>query len=74
MTPSTCLSDDEIDDICVGLTQSLAKVRYLTSLGLHVLRKPNGAPLVNRAHFDQVTGNVAKAHNLKPTGPIWGVH
>jgi hypothetical protein len=74
MTHSTCLSDAEIDEICEGLVQPLAKVRYLTSLGLHVLRKPNGAPLVNRAHFDAITGNCAKSSPLTSSGPVWGVH
>ena len=72
MTPN--LTDDEVDDICAGLVQSAAKVRYLTALGLHVVRKPNGAPLINRAHFDRVMGLGDKAHTGKSTGPVWGVH
>ncbi|MVT28541.1 hypothetical protein GO496_08055 [Acidovorax citrulli] len=45
------LSDDEIDRICAGLTQSAAKVRYLRTLGLRVDRRPNGRPLVARAEW-----------------------
>ena len=70
----SALIDAEIDDICAGLRQSAAKVRYLKGLGLTVSRKPNGAPLINRAHFDQVTGNTGKEHNSPSNGPIWGVH
>lgn len=52
MTP--WLTDPEIDDLCAGLVQSAAKVRYLQGLGLTVKLKPNGRPIVNRAHFDEV--------------------
>jgi hypothetical protein len=72
MTPN--LTDDEVDDICAGLVQSAAKIRFLTALGLHCLRKPNGAPLVNRAHFDRVMGSPEKAHTGASSGPVWGVH
>ncbi len=54
MSPN--LSDAEIDDICAGLTQSAAKVRFLTLLGFKVFRKPNGKPLVSREHYDWVMG------------------
>lgn len=58
------LTDAEVDRICDGLTQSAAKVRFLQSLGLTVRRKPNGRPLVNRAHYDAVmSGRV-----LEPAG------
>lgn len=48
------LTDDEIDRLCDGLTQNAAKVRHLRSLGLRVDRRPNGRPLVSRAHYDAV--------------------
>lgn len=50
----TDLTDAEIDDICSGYVQNAAKVRFLRSLGLTVRQKPNGRPLVNRAHYDAV--------------------
>lgn len=50
----TDLSDAEIDAICAGLVQNAAKVRHLQRLGLTVRQKPNGRPLVNRAHYDAV--------------------
>ena len=50
---SPYLSDEEVDDICDGYTQSAAKIRYLRSLGLVVTRKPNGRPLVQRLQFEQ---------------------
>lgn len=46
------LSDKEIDEICGGLTQNCAKVRYLERLGLSVRQKPNGKPLVSRACYE----------------------
>lgn len=69
------LSDAEIDNICDGYTQSAAKVRYLRGLGLTVERKPNGRPLVNRAHYDAVRGCAAatSAPN-NDAQPKWGVH
>lgn len=42
------LTDAEVDDICAGLKQNAAKVRFLQRLGYHVERKPNGRPLVRR--------------------------
>jgi hypothetical protein len=51
------LTDAEIDSICSGLVQNAAKVRYLRRMGLTVRQKPNGKPLVNRAHYDAVMLN-----------------
>ncbi len=68
------LTDAEIDDICAGLRMASAKVRFLASLGLKVARKPNGAPLVNRAHYDLVMGAQGAASESTNTGPVWGVH
>ncbi len=53
----TDLTDAEIDSICAGLVQNAAKVRYLRRMGLTVRQKPNGKPLVNRAHYDAVMLN-----------------
>lgn len=70
------LTDAEIDNICSGYVQSAAKVRFLRSMGLVVRRKPNGRPLVNRAHYDAAMGgngtvdSSAKSDNQ----PVWGVH
>ncbi|MFK5283168.1 hypothetical protein ACI3PL_26715, partial [Lacticaseibacillus paracasei] len=53
------LSDEEVDQICAGLKQNAAKVRFLKQrLKVRVDRKPNGRPLVNRAHYDAVRGRV----------------
>ena len=48
------LTDDEIAAICAGLRQPAAMVRYLQRLGVQVARKPNGRPLVSRAHYEAV--------------------
>lgn len=42
------LPDDDVDDICAGLKQNAAKVRFLERLGFKVRQKPNGRPLVSR--------------------------
>lgn len=51
---SAWLTDAEVDELCAGLTQHAAKARYLRSLGLTVQTKPNGRPLVVRAHAEAV--------------------
>ena len=71
----TNLSDAEIDSICDGYKQNAAKVRYLRNLGLTVYTKPNGRPLVNRAHFDAMMGCASYVSQSKADRlPIWGVH
>lgn len=69
------LTDTEVDAICAGLVQSHAKVRYLEQMGLTVRKKPNGRPLVNRAHYDSVMGCGQQAGPAShAAGPVWGVH
>lgn len=62
------LTDAEVDDICAGLRQNAAKVRYLqVVLKVRVQRKPNGRPLVLRAEWDR-----RPAQNDRPAnGPKW---
>lgn len=55
------LTDTEIDEMCAGLSQPAAKVRYLRSLGLTVQVKPNGRPLVMRAHAEAVLSGAPAA-------------
>ena len=52
MTP--WYSDQEIDDLCEGLHTNAAKCRHLRAQGLTVTQKPNGRPLVMRAHAEAV--------------------
>lgn len=69
------LTDIEIDCICDGYVQSAAKIRYLRAMGLIVHMKPNGRPLVNRAHYDAVMG--CGFNGTRPNSehePVWGVH
>jgi len=66
---SPILTDSEVDEICDGLTQGAAKVRYLRQLGVPVERKPNGRPLVRRADWER---RQPAAQNDAPTrGPKW---
>ena len=64
------LSDDEIAHICKPLTQGAAQCRYLRSLGLTVRRRPDGSPLVNRAHYDAIMSGQPQAR--KGWEPTWG--
>ena len=70
----TDLTDAEIENICAGYTQNAAMVRYLRKLGLTVRQKPNGRPLVNRAHYDAVMGRAQSDRSGHAAGPVWGVH
>ena len=49
------LSPGEIEDLCDGLVQPAAQIRYLRdSLRLTAHTKPNGRPLVLRSHMEDV--------------------
>lgn len=52
MTP--WYTDPEIDDLCAGVRTNAARVRHLQAMGLTVHQKPNGRPLVMRAHAEAV--------------------
>jgi len=54
--PLPFLSDAELQDLCAGLEQPAAQLRYLKRLGLHVERKPNGRPLLMRSELERVLG------------------
>ena len=54
------LSDVEIDDLTAGVRTSAARARHLAGLGLVVNRKPNGRPLVMRAHAEAVLSGLAQ--------------
>lgn len=49
-------SDDELQELCDGLQQPAAQLRYLRGLGLRVERKPNGRPLLMRSELERVLG------------------
>lgn len=69
MTPD--LTDAEVDQICAGLVQNAAKVRYLQALGLRVDRRPNGRPLVSRSEWYRRNNSTTPS---KPAnGPKWTV-
>lgn len=66
------LTDAEVDEICAGLVQAAAKVRYLRDvLRVPVERKPNGRPLVRRADWER--RQIPTAQNDAPTRwqPKW---
>lgn len=54
------LTQAEIDDFCWPLTQAAAQIRFMRKQGLTVTRKPGGAPLVIRSHFEQVMNPITR--------------
>ena len=50
------LTDSEVLAMCEPLKQPAALCRYLVGLGLKVVTKPNGRPLVLRTELDRVLG------------------
>lgn len=59
--PLPWYSDEEINDMCQGLTQDAAKVRFLQKKGLTVTRKPCGRPLLMRDHAAKVLSGMPTA-------------
>lgn len=68
------LTDEEMDEICRPLTQGAAQIRYMQRLGLIVKRRPDGTPLVGRAHYEAVMGGPKTGPKVDPgQGPKWTV-
>jgi len=63
------LTDEEVDVICDPLIQNAAKCKHLERMKLNVRRKPNGRPLVNRQHYNVMTGCQP---TTTTTEPNWG--
>lgn len=61
-------SDQEIDDLCAGLHTNAAKVRHLRGQGLTVNQKPNGRPLVMRAHAESVLAGLQHVQSVEAKG------
>lgn len=70
MTP--WLSPDEIDDLCAPLKQHAAQIRFIRGLGITVREKPNGAPLVMRAHFEEKMNPAGKSRPREKPQPYFG--
>lgn len=68
------LTDAEIADICRPLTQGAAQIRLLQRMGLIVKRRPDGTPLVGRAHYEAFMGGPAKQAERPDAGINWTVH
>lgn len=66
------LTDAEIDEICAGLIQNAAKVRYLRDVvKVPVERKPNGRPLVRRVDWERRQQPTAQNDGSDEEGPNW---
>lgn len=57
------LTDEEIAHITKPLTQGAARVRWFLDHGYQATARPNGQPLVGRAHFDEVNAVRGPAAN-----------
>lgn len=64
------LTDAEVDDLCEGLVQNAAKVRYLRKvLKLTVATKPNGRPLVARSQCEAAIEGLPTDKRKRPLPP-----
>lgn len=64
------LTDNEMRDICAPLTRSDAIRRWFASNGFHFAKKPNGMPLISRAHYESVmSGTPTTAPTTAATMP-----
>lgn len=68
-SPLPWLTDAEIADLCKPLRRADAQTRYLEDLGLTVKHKPNGRPIVVRAHAMAVL-NPKPAEPAPATEPV----
>lgn len=73
MTEPPYLTDDEIREICAGLEQPAAMIRYLRDVvGVAVVhRKPNGMPLVGREALRRALGATPLATVRPAEQPNW---
>lgn len=62
-------TDQEIDDLCAGVSTNAAKCRHLRAKGLTVNQKPNGRPLVMRAHAEAVLAGLAQIQAVAAAAP-----
>lgn len=69
---SLYFTDAEVDDMCQGLSQDAAKIRFLRSLGLRVNRKPNGRPLAWRPAAGGPSAQEQNA-DAEPTSVVVGL-
>jgi len=64
------LTDSEIKEVTAPLTQPAAIVRWFKNNGFGEVKvRPNGMPLINRAHFDTVTAGAQKQEENKGEQP-----
>jgi hypothetical protein len=66
MMTTPFLEDSEIDRICAPLTQNAAKVRYLRSMGLPVIKRRNGRPEVSREVYEAMQRGIQSTQDGQP--------
>ncbi len=69
---SPYLTDAEILGIVAPLKQPAAIVRWFRREGFEIRVRPNGMPLISRAHFDAMTNKPLPA-SLPPDSPVLNV-
>lgn len=67
MTGPIYLTDEELREI-TGRVKYSAQLRALRAMGFTVRVRPDGSPLVSRAHWEQVMGGLGPARR-RAEGP-----
>lgn len=69
------LTDEEISELCIPLTQGAAQIRLLKSWGIKVERKANGKPLVWRTDVERRQGASGERDTVRASNePNWSRH
>ena len=65
------LTQSEINEIAAPLTQPRAISRWFSRNGFHFKPRPNGMPLVSRAHYEEVmSGKSTQTTITKPIAQV----
>lgn len=68
--PSLILSHAELCAV-TGRCRYRAQAKALARMGINHRIRPDGFPLVSRAHFEAIMGAEGPATTRKPTEPDW---
>lgn len=64
------LSLEELRAI-TGRSRYRAQARALARMGISYRMRPDGLPLVSRAHFEEIMGTESRTHPSDATEPDW---
>lgn len=68
---SLVLSHEELR-VVTGRKRHTAQARALAEMGISFRVRPDGFPLVSRAHFHQALGTEMSTRKQRTTEPNWG--